>query len=403
MELRINLGELYPAQQEIVDSPARFKVLVCGRRFGKTTIAIDTLCRALLDGQTAAYFAPTYRMGAEVWREMNTLLAPLRLHASEKDWRLELAGGGVFECWSLAQGAGETVRGRHYHFVVIDEAALFESADAWYGAIRPLLTDTQGGALFASTPRGRNWFWHLYRRGLDPKVTDWQAWRFPTAANPHIPPEEIEAARQGMPERFFQQEYEAEFLDDGGLVFRNVDQACVGQPGMPVPDENGETRCVFGVDWGKDHDFTCISVMTCDGTQLHLERFNQIGWTVQRDRLKALNERFQPSVILAEENSIGSVNIDALIQEDLPVRGFVTTQKSKAELIDTLALAMEKGETRLLNDEVLKYELMAYEMSRTAYGWSYGAPPGGHDDTVIATALSLRASRWHCGPILSFV
>jgi hypothetical protein len=149
----------------------------------------------------------------------------------------------------------------------------------------------------------------------------------------------------------------------------------------------------FGVDWGKDNDFTCVSVMTRDGRQVHLERFNQIGWAVQRGRLMALYERFKPSVILAEENSIGSVNIEALQAEGLPVRGFTTTRKSKAPLIEGLALAMEKEEVVLLDDDTLKHELMAYEMTRTMYGWTYSAPPGGHDDTVMATALSLWASQ----------
>jgi hypothetical protein len=124
-----------------------------------------------------------------------------------------------------------------------------------------------------------------------------------------------------------------------------------------------------------------------------LERFKQIGWAVQRGRLMSLYQRFKPYVIVAEENSIGSVNIEALQAEGLPMRGFNTTRRSKAPLIEGLALAMEKEEVVLLNDETLKHELMAYEMTRTMYGWTYSAPPGGHDDTVMATALSLWAIR----------
>jgi hypothetical protein len=139
--------------------------------------------------------------------------------------------------------------------------------------------------------------------------------------------------------------------------------------------------------------------MTGGGRQLHLERFNQIGWNVQRGRLVALYERYQPYTILAEENSIGSVNIEALRSEGLPMQGFTTTHKSKGPLIEGLVLAMEKEEVVLLNDETLKHELMSYEMKQTKFGWSYSAPSGGHDDTVMATALSFHASRRY-GPIL---
>jgi hypothetical protein len=111
-------------------------------------------------------------------------------------------------------------------------------------------------------------------------------------------------------------------------------------------------------------------------------------------------------VILAEENSIGSVNIEALRAEGLPMREFVTTAKSKGPLIEALALAMEKNAVQLLKHSTLIHELMMYEMKRTTYGWKYGAPPGGHDDTVMATALSLWASKrygWRYEDIISWV
>ncbi len=444
--IEIQLAQLHEGQQGIVDSKARFKVVACGRRFGKTLVALDMLTNRLLDGQSVAYFAPTYRMGAEVWRELKQNLQPLMRTMNEHEWRMELYTGGVLECWSLANQAAETVRGRKYHFVVVDEAALFDSGDVWHSAIRPLLTDYEGGALFASTPRGRNWFWHLYLQGQSATFPEWESWCLPTAANPYIKASEITAARTGMPERFYKQEYEAVFLDDGGVVFRNVERVCVGKierqlnrqdaekygeeqeetltpspspswrgeletPTLALPRKRGRELeeiqrhegCYFGVDWGKDNDFTCVSVMTREGRQIHLERFNQIGWAVQRGRLAALYEQFKPRAILAEENSIGSVNIEALQAEGLPVKGFMTTSKSKAPLIDGLALAMEKEEIVLLNDPVLKHELTAYEMKRTSTGWSYGAPSGSHDDTVIATALSLWASKWYGGEMISFV
>jgi hypothetical protein len=142
------------------------------------------------------------------------------------------------------------------------------------------------------------------------------------------------------------------------------------------------------------HDYTCISVMDYhEKRQVYLERFNQIGWQQQRNRLLTLYERFQPISIWAEENSIGSVNIEALRGEDLPVRAFTTTARSKGPLIDTLVLGIEQETVTLLSDVILIQELQAYETSRMANGgWRYSAPPGGHDDTVIATALSL----WAC-------
>lgn len=387
-EALIDLDDLHPAQQTILDDPARFKVLACGRRFGKTTVAMDAICNHLLDGESVAYFAPTFRMTKEVWEELKGLLGSVIKRVNEHDMRLDLHTGGTLECWSLMGQAGETVRGRKYHFAVIDEAAIVPDGRLWQAAIRPLLTDHKGGALFCSTPRGRNWFWSLFVRGQDAAFPAWASWQFPTIANPHIDPDEVEDARRGLPEQVFQQEYLAQFLEDGGTVFRNLSRICVGErESDPVPDH----RYVFGVDWGRHVDFTCISVMDVERKQqVYLDRFTQINWATQRNRLMALYERFRPDFIYAEENSIGSVNIEALQDEGLPMYPYTTTAKSKPELIEALQLAMEQEKVTLLNDAVLINELQNYEMSRLANGgWRYSAPPGGHDDTVIATALSL--------------
>jgi hypothetical protein len=117
----------------------------------------------------------------------------------------------------------------------------------------------------------------------------------------------------------------------------------------------------------------------------------------------ALYHDYRPRTILAEENSIGSVNIEALREDDLPVRGFTTTGKSKGQLIETLVLAMERGDVTLLDNDILKHELLSYEMVRRREGWSYGAPPGGHDDTVMATALSLWATKHYGGLLFEVV
>ncbi len=132
-----------------------------------------------------------------------------------------------------------------------------------------------------------------------------------------------------------------------------------------------------------------------------LERFNQIGWDLQRGRLQAVVEHWQPSVIWAEANSIGEPNIDALIRAGLPVRPFMTTSKTKPPLIESLALAIERGDLRLLDDPVLRSELENFSLQPLPGGsFRYTAPPGAHDDTVISTALAWRATQYAGSPLL---
>ncbi len=351
-----------------------------------------------LAGRVCWWIAPTFRMADDVWRGFKAALAPVWQGKNESMRRIDLPNGGV-----IAVRSGhdpDALRGVGLDLAVLDEAAYLHPA-VWSSVVRPALSDRRGEALFLSTPRGRNWFWALWMTGQKPDQPQWKSWRFPTTANPLIDPAEVEAARDLLPERVFREEYLAEFLDDGGQVFRRVDEAATVEVGArPQPGE----RIVFGVDWGRDNDFTCIAVIAADSRRLvALERFNRIGWEVQRGRLAALAGRWEPDAIWAEANSMGGPNIEALQAEGLPVIPFTTTASSKGPLIEALALALERGELTILRDPVLVEELRAYRMERLPGGrYRYSAPSGGHDDTVIALALA-----WHgvlnAGSGISFV
>lgn len=379
---------LHPAQQAIAASSARFRVLACGRRFGKTSYAVEELARVALTGQPVAYFSQTYKAVIEVWRELRAHLARHTERASEQEKRIDLKGGGVIECWSL--DSPDSPLGRNYALIVFDEAAIHRSADTWPRVIRPLLTDRKGRALFLSTPRGKNWFWELYAKGLDPLQTEWASFQYPTTANPFIDPAEVESARLDMPDRLFRQEYLAEFQDGDSGVFRGV-QALSTLTRQGRVDGH---KYAFGVDWGKAHDYTAISVLDLTtGEQVALDRFNQIDWSLQRGRVRALFDEYQPSVIWAEKNSIGDPNIEELRREGLPVKAFQTTAQTKKTLIERLALAFEQRTVKLLADPVQVHELESFEMRQSSAGnWQYSAPDGGHDDTVIALALSVWAT-----------
>lgn len=382
--------EPHPAQQDIIDGGARFRVLACGRRFGKTDLGIWQLGNAALrTSGPYAYFAPTYKMLADVWRQFKIALGTQITNKNETEKRLEVIGGGSIDFWSLDNP--NAARGRKYAGLVIDEAAWTPDLEyAWSFVLWPTLTDYENAwAWFLSTPNGRNYFFALWAMGNDPAKPQWQSWRYPTTANPHIKPEEIEARRELLPKRTFKQEYLAEFTEDGGAVFRNI-AACVSSNG--VAHAQPTHRYIFGVDWGKEQDFTAIAVIDKDTRQcVHIERFNQIGWSLQRGRLKALVDRYKPQRIIAEENAMGSPNIEALQHEGMKVRPFATTSASKPPLIESLALAFEREELHIVNDPVLVSELQAYTMERLPSGrFRYSAPSGMHDDTVIALALA-----WH--------
>jgi len=292
--------------------------------------------------------------------------------------------------WSLDKA--NAARGRKYARVVVNEAAMIPNLEeSWEQVILPTLADLSGDAWFGSTPRGRNYFWRMYQRAQDHGDV-WYSHHAPTSANPYIAAEEIAQAKDELPERIFRQEFLAEFIEDGSGVFRGVDDAAVLKPEASPKDHAGHS-IGFGIDWAKQEDFSVINGYcgTCR-KQVVFDRFNRVDYAIQRSRVKALRDRWKPAKILAESNSIGDPIIEDLRAEGVSVEGFQTTASTKPPLIDALALALEKGEMKLFNTPIQTNELKAYEMQRGRSGaWTYGAPHGTHDDTVIALALALRS------------
>ena len=327
-------------------------------------------------------------MASQVWRDLKASVRRLPdLSVSESERRIDSPVGGMIAVRSSHYP--DNLRGEGLDLAVLDEAAYME-ARVWSQIVRPMLTTTRGSALFLSTPFGRNWFYDLFQKGINPRYQpEWQSFWFPTASNPNIAPAELESIRRMTTEHIWGTEYRARFDDDSGQVFRGIRAALVQEP---YPRAIPGRLYVAGVDWGRDHDYTVIVIIDVDARRMvALDRFNQIGWRLQRGRLRAICERWQPQQIWAEANSFGSPNIEALQEEGLPMRSFTTTSKSKSPLIESLALAIERRFIRLLDHPTLLGELSSYSLQRLpGGGYRYGAPPGLHDDTVMATALA-----WH--------
>ena len=396
----IKLKYPHPGQAQVMDNPARFKVVACGRRWGKTELGITSiLIAAIGQNKRCWWLAPTRKMASQVWRDLKRAAKPLkRKQISESERRIDLPGGGMIAVHSAWYP--DNLRGEGLDFVVLDEAA-FMHPQLWIQIIRPMLATTRGSALFLSTPNGRNWFYNLHQLGQDPQWSDWQSFHFTTADNPLIDPQELAEIEALTPEHVWNSEYLAHFSDHSGQVFRGISDA-VAAEGFDGP-QPGHTY-VAGVDWGRSKDYTAIAIIDATaGKMTALDRFSGVGWDLQRDRLKSLVQRWQPQIIWAEANSIGEPNIEALTREGLPVRPFFTTSKSKSPLIESLALAIERNDISLLDDPVLLGELANYSLQRLPSGaWRYSAPSGGHDDTVIATALAWYGAQRTSRTLLDF-
>lgn len=407
---KIVFPKLTPIQQEIDDYPARFKVLSWGRRAGKSVYGrFKSLDAAINGGLKGWYLFPTYNNARSHWRAINRMIGDLPSRRLEREMYLEFEREGRVGSLEIKSAhEPKNLRGSGLDFVVVDEAAYMQE-EIWYDVIRPSLADKLGWALLISTPNGTaNWFYQMYVAGLDPLQPDWMSWLIPTASNPYISPAEIEAARRDLPELRFRQEFLAEFLSDAGGVFRGIESAAHVED---IENPRDGFSYDFGIDWGRQNDFTVISIMEREThNQVHIERFSEIGYEVQIGRLDHLIEKWRPIKVYAEANSMGGPLVEQL-QEGYgtTVEGVYMTNEIKRDMTERLANDLEKGLIGIVSQDsrygkVQVAELGAYQIKRTASGlaYTYAAASGWNDDTVVALMMSNRG-RFYGGPTIKFM
>ena len=223
---------LHKKQGIVYKSKARFKVLIAGRRFGKTILAIITLLlEALLnENRYLWYVAPTYRQAKMIaWRLLKNIIPKGEVvKINESELSIEFRNGSQIEL----KGADneDSLRGTGLDGLVIDEfASIFNNWSVWNEVLRPTLTDKKGWALFIGTPKGKDALFELFLKGQK-KEDDFESWQFKTLDNPYIDPIEVDKARQELPGRYFRQEYEASFEDFTGLIYPEFNKNLVIQP-----------------------------------------------------------------------------------------------------------------------------------------------------------------------------
>ncbi len=325
--------------------------------------------------------APIYKQVLDDFRAIDNILSPIVTRRSASEMRLELLGGGTIEFWSLDKP--DSIRGKKYHRFIVNEAGLVSNLlDIRNFIIMPTLIDYRGDEYYAGTPKGMNGFFALFNTNGD----DWMRWQMSSYDNPHIPKSELDALKIHMTERAFEQEIMAQFLEDGGGVFRKVRDAAI----LTAQEPQAGRQYVIGVDWARSNDATVFSVFdTVSKEQVCLDRMQNTDYFIQRTRLQALAQRYNNALVIAETNSMGQPNIEELQRMGVSVQGFTTTNASKTQAIQALELAFERNSIRLINDEIQITEFMSYQSEKLPSGLiRYNAPDGLNDDTVMAAAVA---------------
>ena len=213
---------LTKAQHQVSQSKKRFRVLISGRRFGKTYLCITEMMKyATRPLQNIWYVAPTYKMAKEIcWSNLKIILNEFNwiedLNETNLTVRIKKSNSTI----SLKSAdQPDALRGTGINFLILDEFADIDKR-TWFEVLRASISDTLGDVLFTGTPRGYgNWSYEMYLKGKQDK--EWDSFQFTTLDGGMVNKEELEQARLDLDVRTFRQEFEGTFENYSGAVYYN--------------------------------------------------------------------------------------------------------------------------------------------------------------------------------------
>ena len=411
-ELRIDRGALFQqvgykphaGQRKVHASRASRRVLACGARFGKTLCAaMEAIASALEPREHTIGWvaAPTYDLADRVFSQIVTTVHEHLAHRvvaykqSEHRILLRNLSGGISEIRCKSADNPVSLLGEGLDFVIVDEAAGL-SPKIWNNFLSQRLLDKHGWALLISTPRGKGWFFEMWRRGQmgDP---DYESWNLPSWANPRLDRALLEAQREVISEQAFRQEIAGEFIEGAGSVFHNVRDCATLSMAEPVAGQ----RYFAGLDLAKVEDWTVLTIVNKAREVVFADRFHRMDWSLQVNRIKAALERFNRARVLVDSTGAGEPIYETLLRSGCRADPYAFTAKSKAALIDYLSLSLEQRKVKILSAQVFPEgveELESYQYSVSEQGnVRMSSPSGAHDDCVISLGLALW--QWRSQPV----
>lgn len=299
-------------------------------------------------------------------------------HYDKNKKTLTLSNGSYIDFGSAERP--ELMEGFDYDVAVLNEGGLiFKKRSIWENTLYPMLKHAR--VRIIGTPKGANTFQTLYNR--------YPHYTFSALDSPFWTEAELAEAKSTMTDEAYRQEILAEFIEGAGAVFRNVRKNIAGNI-IDSPEAN--KKYVLSADLAKHQDFTVIFVADKENKQIvYHERFNQIDWGLQKDRITNVYKKFNCHRGIIDATGVGDSIFDDLINNGLNIEGFKFTATSKQELVSNLSIAMDNENIHypMIEELVEELEIYGYEQ-RSNGSFSYSAPDGFHDDEVMSLALINR-------------
>ena len=389
---------------EIKDARGTGKVVCCksSRQKGKSLMIANLLLYYAINfKKTKSYcISPTLKQAKNVYNTIVDAIegTPIVKNSNATDLYITLINGSAIMFKSAEQRSG--LRGYTADFLCVDESCFIDD-DTFYSLVLPWTDARKAPILMVSTPFVKDgFFWKYYNFGLEGKnnvtTIDWCDERFRPDIEKILPPDKLEMYRSFLPSKVFRCEYLGEWLDDDGTVFTNF-KNCIYDAEISPTD-----KLWVGIDWSNqgENDDTAISILNQDGHQVLLQYWNDLTPLGQIDKIYEVLRPIEKQIVVIqpELNSVGTPYTD-LLKERLQVstrskvKGFNTSNASKAEIVSNLQVAFENCNIGILDDPKQLRQLGVYsaEFNPKTKNVSYNAPQGLHDDLCIALMLSYNA------------
>lgn len=305
---QIKILQPHPTQQIILDHPARNKVIVCGRRFGKTILALAKMFEEGLSIPDSSFFyiAPFLNQAKQIsWdlilKAYNNLPDDLKVKKDESALYVkfrDIKQQGISSIYVKGADYPESLKGSGLSGAVLDEYAKMKKI-VLDEVVRPSLLDKKGWLLIIGTPQGYNHFYDLYNFALkEENKEDWAVFKYTTYDNPYIDKQEIDKLKKEMSEDFFAQEIMAEFKKFTGLIYKDFDRAIH----LIDPIDISNMYKYRAIDCGAVHPFACLWIAV-DGDD---------NWYIYREHNKA-GQTMRYHAEFINNNSLGEQYIATYI------------------------------------------------------------------------------------------
>jgi len=391
--MEITLYDPHPKQLEIhkalSQDDVKYVIVPTGRQFGKSLLGENQAVIWALNqtNWNILWISPTYKQAKKVFRDIKNNLGdcPAYSHKpNQQDLIFFFSTGSTIKFYSAE--AYDSIRGESAHAVICDEFRDFKP-EAWTEAIKPTLTVTGKKVLIISTTKGKGLFHTLYQLGKQGHK-GYVSFTATSYDNPHANIDEIEDAKETLPDHIFRQEYLAEFLDDGSGVFVNV-QECIKEADKP-------RRYYAGIDLGRADDYTVLTIVNEKDQEVYCERWRRKEWSEIVNKIVQVLNKYKPSTYVEANGTQDAIY--EMIRNKVnfgkgSIQPFITTTKTKPEIIENLIVKFEKKEVSILGKDWQVSELnsFSYEYNPKTRKLKYSAPVGLHDDYVMSRAITSHA------------